>query len=241
MENKNISQIVQERIREEGIKPISRKVFSIKRVLFWVAVASSFVVGAFAFSLILSALFNNDWDLYNKFGFNFIFKTIPYFWLVFLLIFTLLGEFYYKQTSFGYRSRVVVIVGIYMISTAAFGAIFYGVGVGDFIEKFLDESAPTYRNIILNRHQIWANPEEGLLSGQITKVFEDNIEIIDFNGIVWIVDTGDVVIRGDLELESGDRIKIIGNKNEGNNFDADEIRPWMMGGRMMNKEPALSQ
>ena len=97
MDNKNISQIALERIKGEGIKPISRIVFSTKRVLFWVAVAVALVVSALAFSLILSALFNNDWDLYNKFGFSFILRTLPYFWFISLVVFIILGEFYYRK------------------------------------------------------------------------------------------------------------------------------------------------
>jgi len=227
MENKNISQIVQERIKEEGIKPISRKVFSIKRVAFWVIVFSSLLVGAFTFSLALSSLLNNDWDLYNKFGLNFVFKTLPYFWLLSLALFTILGEYYYRKTLLGHRRGIFVILGIYVVFTSVFGLTFYLVGVSNFTEKYLEEGPTVYRNILLNRHEVWSHPDDGLLSGKITRIAPDVLEIIDPNGFVWIVDTSSAVTRGKTEIEIGERIKIIGDKTDNNSFDADELRPWI--------------
>jgi len=227
MENKNISQITLERIKEEGLKPISKNVFSIKRVLFWMAVAISLIVGAFTFSLVLSSLFNNDWDLYSRFGFNFILKTFPYFWIISLIIFVILGDYYYRKTLHGYRHTLIVVVGAYMASSIIVGSLFYFLKVGDFIEKSLADISPIYRNIILNRHEMWMHPEDGLLSGKITKINDGTIEVVDSNGVVWIIDTTGSTNRGKVEIEVGERIKIIGDVIDDNNFSADEIRSWV--------------
>lgn len=237
MENKNISQIALERIKEEHIKPISRNVFSIKRVLFWVVVATSFIVGAFAFSLTIFALVNNDWDLYNKFGLSFIMRTLPYFWLVSLVIFTILGEYYYRKTLLGHRRGFVLIAGIYLISTTLFGSIFYLIGVGESVERSLVDVDPVYRNIILNRQEIWSHPEDGLLSGKIILVKDGVMQVMDADGFIWIVDKENSIIKGRVSVEIGERIKIIGNKTEDNYFRALEIRPWM--GMKMNKNSAF--
>lgn len=227
MKNKNISQIVLERIKMEGLRPISKSIFSIKRVLFWTAVAISLIIGAFTFSLVLSSLFNNDWDLYNKFGFNFILKTLPYFWIISLAIFVILGEYYYRKTLHGYRHTLIVVVGAYMASCIIFGSIFYVLGVGDLVEKSLVDVSPQYRNIILNRHEVWTHPEDGLLSGKITRISDGIIEVIDSNGIIWIIDTTASINRGKVEIEIGERIKIMGDIVNNNNFKAEEIRCWM--------------
>lgn len=227
MENKNISQIALERIREENIKPISRNVFSIKRVLFWVVVAASFIVGAFAFSLTIFALVNNDWDLYSKFGLSFVMRTLPYFWLVSLVIFTILGEHYYRKTLLGHRRGFVLIAGIYLVSTTFFGSIFYLIGVGESVEKSLVDVDPIYRNIIFNRQEIWSHPEEGLLSGKIILIGDSEIEIIDSHGTVWIINKEDSSFKDKVLINIGERIKIMGDKLEGNLFRAEEIRPWL--------------
>jgi len=227
MENKNISQIVLEKIQGEGLKPISKRVFNVKRFLFWTAVVISLIIGAFAFSLVLSGLFNNDWDLYNKFGFSFILKTLPYFWLISLALFVILGEYYYRKTLHGYRYTLIVVVGAYMASSIIFGSLFYVLRIGDVIEKSLSDVSPIYRNIILNRHEVWTHPEDGLISGKITRVGDGEIEIIDSNGNLWVIDTTTSVNRGKVRIEIGERIKIMGDVIDENNFIADEIRPWM--------------
>lgn len=226
MENKNISQIILERIKGEGLKPISRKIFNIKRVLFWAVVAISLIIGAFTFSLILSSFFNNDWDLYDKFGINFILKTLPYFWLASLVIFIILGEYYYRKTLLGYRHTIIVVVGFYMAVAIIFGSIFYFIKIGDFIEKALVDIDPTYRNIILNRNEVWTHPEDGLLSGKITKIGDGEIEIIDADGITWVVDIANSMNRGKVDIKVGERVKILGDVIEDNSFEADEVRSW---------------
>lgn len=227
MENKNISQIALERIKGEGIKPISRNVFSIKRVLFWTAVGFSFIVGSFSFSLALHSLLNNDWDLYDRFGFNFVFKTLPYFWLLALLAFTILGEFYYRKTTFGHRHRYLFIIGIYFVSTTFFGTVFYLIGGAEPVEESLYNKAPVYRNIIFNHQVFWSNPEEGLLTGDVIFVGDSEMQIMDPNGYVWIVNKENASNRGGIIPEIGQKIKVIGDKIDKNLFKAEEIRPWL--------------
>lgn len=226
MENKNISQIAMDRIKENRIVPISRSIFSIKRVLFWVVVATSFIVGAFIFSFVLYALFNNDWYLYDKLGLSLVFRTLPYFWILSLVVFIILGEFYYRKTLLGHRRGLVVIVSIYLISTTLFGSVFYVVGFGDIIERSLSDTSPLYRNIILNHREVWTHPEEGLLSGEIIFINDNEIQIVDMDGYLWIINREGALIRGNIEVGIGNKIKIIGSKMDGNLFKAEEIRPW---------------
>ncbi len=226
MENKNISQIVLQKIKKENIKPISREIFNIKKVLFWAAVALSLIIGAFTFALILSGFFNNDWDLYDKFGVNFIFKTLPYFWVISFIIFIILGDFYYRKTLLGYRHTTLVIVGVYLLSGIIFGSIFYVFGISEWMERSLVEVSPVYRNIVLNRHEFWTHPEDGLLSGKIIKIEENGIQIIDSLGGVWLIDTSTSTNRGKIKIIKGERIKVLGDIMDGNNFVADEIRSW---------------
>jgi hypothetical protein len=189
-------------------------------------VGSSFIIGAFTFSIVLSALFNNDWYLYNRIGFSFILRTLPYFWVVSLAVFTILGEFYYKKTLLGYRRKVVVIVGIYLISTTLFGGIFYLIGFGGGIEETFENNINSYRGIILNRYEIWGHPEDGLLSGRVTKISNNEIEIVDLNGYFWTIDIRDAILLGVLDIKNDERVKITGKITTSNNFDAEEIRPW---------------
>jgi hypothetical protein len=224
-ENKDISQIVLQRIKESGIKPISRNVFNLKKVLFWSLVGASLVVGAISFSMTLSILFNNDWYLYNKFGFGFILKTLPYFWVIFLLIFTILGEIYYRKTLLGYRRRITTVVGIYIILTVVSGSVLNIIGVGEMVEQSLFDNVPVYHFVIFDRNEPWSHPEQGLLSGKIIDIGDKVIKVVDSNGVVWNINIDDNFANKKPQLKIGEIIKIIGDKDNDtdNLFDAQEI------------------
>jgi hypothetical protein len=224
-ETKDISQIVMQKIKETGIKPISRNVFSFKRVLFWSLVGVSLIFGALSFSVVLSILFNNDWYLYNKLGFGFILKTLPYFWVVFLVIFMILGEFYYRKTLLGYRYRIITIVGIYVIITVISGSALNAIGVGENIEQSLFENIPVYHAVVFDRNEIWTHPEQGLLTGKIINIGEKSIQVMDKKGVVWNININAAFLNNKMRFVVGKTIKIVGDIDNDidNLFNADEI------------------
>jgi len=225
MENKDISQIALQKIKESGIKPISKKVFSLKRIIFWVFVCFFVVIGALSYSVILSILFNNDWYLYNKLGFIFTLKTLPYFWFICLLLFTVLGEIYYRKTLLGYRHRIITIIGIYIIITGILGTILHFVEVGEMIENSISSNIPAYSVVVFDRDEIWSHPEQGLLTGQIVEINDDVIKVSDSNGIIWDINVNDTSIDKKVKLEVGEYIKIVGDMDDDidNLFNANEI------------------
>lgn len=224
MENKDISQIALQKIKESGIKPISKNIFNFKKVLFWSFVGTSVVIGVISFSVILSILFNNDWVLYNKFGFNFIFKSMPYFWFICLLLFAILGEFYYRKTLLGYRHRMVTIVGIYIIFTIISGSILYIAGLGNIIDESLSKNLPIYNGVMFDKNEFWYHPEDGLLYGKIIGINENLIQIVDFNNNIWVLNIEDAFIGGKVKIEIGETIKIIGDI-ENDIFIVEQVRP----------------
>jgi len=235
MENKNISQIALEKIRESGIRPISKKFFYLRKLFFWFLVLSFIVVGSISFAIAISFLINNDWNLYRRFGFPFILQTLPYFWFICLGLFIFLGEFYYKKTYLGYRYRAILIVGSYLFITIILGSLIYYLRIENKIEQSIHRNVPVYRNFIFDRENVWMRPEQGFLAGKIILVEEDKLEIKDKNNIVWEIKIDDsVFISPRIILENGEDIKIIGAKEEGyNSFIAKEIRPWFSNvGRM---------
>jgi len=226
MENKDISRIALQKIKESGRKPISKYVFSIKRVIFWSLVYLALIFGAISFSVLISLLLNNDWYLYNRFGFNFILKSLPYFWFVFLIVFTILGDFYYRKTFLGYRRKTIIIIFIYITLTVIFGSILSIVGIGDNIEKSLLKNVSVYRGFMFDKSEFWSNPEKGLLFGTIISIDDNFIKVIDHKNNIWIIDINQTTLGKKTEIKVGEIIKVIGNKNN-DIFRADEIRPWI--------------
>ena len=225
MENKDISQIVLQKIKESGIKPISKNVFNLKKVLFWSLVGFSIIIGAVSFSVILSMLFNNEWYLFGKLGLSFIFRTMPYFWFVFLAIFTILGDFYYRKTFLGYRHRTITIVGVYIFITMISGSVLYVLGTGKVIEESLSQNVPVYRVFVFDRDGFWVNPSEGFLSGKIIEINNNLIKVIDINKNVWVVNLENSLIDTKAKIKIGENIKIIGDIDDSNNFSAEQIHP----------------
>lgn len=220
-ENKDISQIALERIKESGMKPLSKNVINLKRVFFWALVGFAVLVGSVAFSITLSLLFNNDWYLYNKLGFSFIFKSLPYFWVVCLLVFTVLGKLYYQKTLLGYRHTTAAIVGVYVVLTFSFGLVLYLLGDGESVEQSLFENVPFYRIVIFDRNDLWSHPEQGLISGRVIEVNGSVIKIMDLNNVVRVVNIGNVPLNNQAKIRIGGRIKIMGDNDD--IFSANQI------------------
>lgn len=207
------------------MKPVSKNFFSLKRALFLFLVIVAIIIGSISFSITLSFLVNNDWHLLGRFGFPFILKTLPYFWFICLVAFIALGEFYYKKTFRGYRHKSIVIVGSYLLITVVLGSVIYSIRVEKRIEQSLHK-IPIYRSVMFDREKIWSNPEGGMLSGRIISIEDKQIKIISPDRINWNVNTKNTFIGGRINLIVGQRINIIGEKTEDNNFTAKEIRPW---------------
>lgn len=226
MENKDISQIALERIKDSGIKPISKNVFNFKRVIIFSLVGFSIVIGAISFSVILSILTNNEWDLYNRFGVGFIFKILPYFWFVCVILLAILGDIYYRKTSRGHRPNTIIIVSAYIIATTVLGSTLHFIGVGSIVEESISQNIPIYHVFVFDKDEFWSNGDEGLLSGRIIFVDIGKISIVDFNNNLWTINIENTDIADNFQIKEGEIIKIIGDAGENHTFTAEEIRPW---------------
>jgi hypothetical protein len=240
MTTKDISQIALDIIKESGKKPVSKNVFNLKKFLFWFFVSISVIIGAIAFSIIIALLIDNDWNLYGKFGFNFILKTLPYFWFLCLMLFVILGEYYYRKTLLGHRRSFLFIVCIYIILTFILGSLFSILKIGEFVEDSLYNTVPLYRGAMFNKEDIWNQPEKGLLSGQVTFIADEYINIIDNNGFPWIIHIKDNNL--DLSnIKQDFKIKIIGNIVDDFEFQASQIKPWNQMRSLYNKKIDIKQ
>lgn len=225
--NKDISKIALDQIKKTGMEPVSRTIFNLKRVTFWTLVVFSMLVGSISFAIILSILVNNDWELYNRFGLNFILNTLPYYWLLCLVIFAVLAEFYYRKTFFGYRHTILSIIGFYITITIAMGGIFQLLGVGNHMEQYLFNNVRAYHNLRLNNAKFWVNPDDGLLVGEIIEVNNDRLRITDFSNRIWIINIPEFNEINTQQVQVGQIIKIIGDREDENVFSAEIIKPFV--------------
>jgi hypothetical protein len=226
----NLSEKVLNKIKSEAIKPCPRWRFLLKNYSWWLAGVISIFVGGLSSSVVFYMLANNDWDIYRQISGNltkFIFITLPYFWLAFLILFIILADYYLKNTKHGYRFSLVKVVAGSIILSFVLGGVFYYAGAAETIESAFSRTVPGYDKLTFGHRQIWLQPERGFLAGTITAIRDKNNFILrDFVGRSWKIKGKGALVRPRVILMNGTRIKIIGRMQAKNLFIAQEIRPW---------------
>jgi hypothetical protein len=135
----------------------------------------------------------------------------------------------------GYKLPLLKQVGWSIGLSITIGTLFFIAGGGGWLDSTFGKALGAYESIEERKMQVWSNPEEGYHSGIIQDVIGESLTMKDFNEKIWTVDISDAWIAPPVLLESGERIKLLGEKQGSSDFRADEIRPWGGGGRMGNK------
>jgi len=233
-----IAKKVIEKIEEQHLKPAPRWQFKLHEVLLWVFFGLAVFLGSFAIAAILHNLLSNDWGAFAQLGkspFEYVFLSIPYFWIIVFAGLLALAFLDFKKTEGGYKFRSIWIVLLSLGLSLIFGASLFFFGIGEKTDRVF-ERAPIFNNFD-TRPRLWNNPLENTLMGEITKVSEKQIEIEDPQGNTWKVDLS--LINKLPDFEVGERIRIMGEKTSENEFKAKIIWPLnqpMFRGRFQNFE-----
>ncbi len=220
-----ITKKIIDQIKEEKISPESIFLVRLRKTAVWTFVVVSILAGSVAVSAISFVVRNSEYDLIQKFGSAFFFQSMPYFWLIFLAAFLFVGDYIYDKTTFGYRYGVAKIAGVYIISTVLIGTTFVSLGSDRLFENEIREDS-LMRGMIFNHTLVWAQPENGFLSGKIRDLSTSTLILVDFRGKEWLVNIDGCMIRKPVQMINGEYIKLIG-KNNNDSFKAEDIRPWV--------------
>ncbi|MFA5871486.1 MAG: hypothetical protein WC858_02075 [Parcubacteria group bacterium] len=230
---------VLEKIKEEKIAPKPRWRFLLKDYFVWLLFLISLIIGAVAFCVSLHILFENDWDLYQYLHRSLaghILISIPYIWIILLILFISVAYYNFKHTKEGYRHEAYVILGLSVIGSIILGTFLNTLGAGQEVEDVVASSIPIYESLTCchNRTDIWDQPGNGLLGGKIIKIVDPKVfELKDFHGVLWQVREDDDTLEYEpIRIVPGEEIKVIGEKEQENVFWAREIRPWQNKGLM---------
>ena len=227
MSKPEISAKILNTIKEKKISPIPKWHFIFKNLLIWILSLISLFIGALSFAIILHLFINNDWDVYKNINdslIGFILLTLPYFWLVFLIIFILLGYYNFKLTKKGYKFPFLTVLIINILISILFGALLYDVGIGQAIDQTLAKKTPLYNKYINKRENIWCQPEQGRLAGIIIEIKDENIFLLhDMTKKEWqIINNQPIKLR----MQPGIKIRVIGQQIEPAKFQAIQIMPF---------------
>ena len=240
-----------EKIKDRGIAPEPRWKYLVRKYGMWAIFGVIILLGASSFSIAFNLLSQLDWDLYrfaHQGAVLYSLSLLPYFWIVIIAILLALAFFDLRKTETGYKYGWLKMSLALIGGIIAIGFIFFLIGLGGKFNEFLIKDIPYYgQHMMMTKESQWSKPNSGLLSGTLTAISDDKLEINDLNGQKWnIVLDEKTLIRPAVNMAKGEIIKIIGLKKdkvnaEGresalgyvNTFQAIEIRPWM-GQGMMN-------
>jgi len=227
---KSISEKVVKKIKEEKINPLPKWQFLLKDYVIWTAAVISGLIGSLAAATIIHVVLNRDWFVYlstHRPPWQHLIFDLPYIWFAVLLITILIADYNVKHSKSGYRYSFYYIVALSLVFSLAIGALFNIGGLGERADSTLAKEISAYRSVEKRAIELWTEPEEGHLGGEVTKVSEKSLELQDPSGKTWEVDISKAHLLAMSQIKVGKRIKIIGRLIGENKFEAEDIYPWI--------------
>lgn len=211
----HIARRVLRRIGCENISPRPRWEFMAKNYFFWTLGALAVALGALAVAATLFEITNVDWRLSaatHPDFFAFFLAAAPFFWIIALAFFILIGYLNVRRTNHGYRYPLIVIALGAVLTSLALGSGLYMIGFGGKIDGAIGDHPPFYRPILIEERSWWLAPEKGLLGGQITSVAPNaaSFALRDFSGKLWNVDESDLHNPDLATVARGGIVRIVG-------------------------------
>jgi heme/copper-type cytochrome/quinol oxidase subunit 2 len=232
----NFDKII-EQIENQHIEPTPKWYFNIKNLWFWMAFITSLLIGSISFSIILYSIQQTDFELLKHLKHSrleTVLVLLPYFWLVFLLVFSIVAFVSFKHFKNAYKYDLIHILGLSVFLSFLLGTLIFISNGSKFLENKFANKVEIYKSIEDKRLQYWMNPEEGFLAGTIKEAKLDTIILIDFNQKKWNIYYHNVFIPPIIEITEGEQIKLVGKKINDSSFEATEIKPWGGFGKRKN-------
>ena len=172
--------------------PVPKWHFLLKNYSVWMAFVISVLLGSLSFSVVVHRMVYGDWEVVNIAELNpllFFFTLLPYFWLIFLGLLSVLAYVEWKHTKHGYRFKTYYVIVGSILASAFLGSIFYKLGLGKRIDMAMIRIMPYYHDALQKqRSDIWLRPDKGLLTGEVQSVDEaGTMTIRDGSGREWTV------------------------------------------------------
>jgi hypothetical protein len=225
--NGNFDQNILQKIKEKHLHPKPRWQFLLKEYFIWIFSTVLMLIGGLAFSLIIYLIKNNDWDIYlDIYGSlaKFMLLTLPYVWIILLVLFYFAAQYYLKHTRTGYRYTALAISAITIPASIVFGIVLYATGSAEFFNEALIERVPYYERFGFHPVGRWQNPGSGMLAGEILDFDESDLfELNDMRGELWIISGKNTAIVNIPEYQIGIHVRMLGKLGDGHRFYAEKI------------------
>lgn len=226
-------------IKGEHLKPKPRWHFIVRQILIWSTALLSVVIGSITFSVILFRMVNNDWEVLkyiNRSPVVHAFNTLPYLWLVLLVLFVGLAYYNARHTKGAYKYHGYWFVIGSVVLSLVIGGMLYAVGIGPRVH-YTAEKLPFMKELMYDRNQMWMNADDGFIAGEVVEMLSGvgMFELEDLDSRQWVVRAGDEYYPPPPHfiIEEGVMIRIYGEKIDKEIFEAIKILPYQMGPGIM--------
>ncbi len=202
-----------DKIKAQKIKPTPRWQFVFKNALIWSFFVFFALFGALAFSVIIYAFRENDFDVFPYFeesGFSLFLKMLPVVWLVFLACFFVFSIVFLKNTKKGYKFSILTVFLVNILLSIVLGSFVYVSGGAERMDRIFAEKVPFYKGLHEQRFERWQKPKEGFLAGEIISKDETILIIEDLRGETWIVYFEKAKIHPKADLFISAKIRALG-------------------------------
>ncbi len=232
-----IADSIVRKIKEEGVKPIDKRIFLLRNSFIWGLLGVSVLFGSLSFSIIIYMLESSDIQTFISLSdtpFEYLLLSVPILWIVLTIFSLVLGYINFLSTQEGYKFDFSRIFISNFIAIAVFGSILYLVGITSLFNNFLSENIDVYNKIADPRYVVWNDEERGQIAGDIVSVDYQakTLSLEDLSGEDKNVDFSGAQVRSSVDLVAGSRVKVRGAMEE-NTFVATDILPWEGRGKHM--------
>lgn len=222
-----------ELIKTEGIRPKSKWVFTLQHLLIWASFACSILLGALAFSIILFAIQQTEFDLLSHLQHSrleFFLALLPVVWIVSLAVFLTAAILSLRQAPKAYKTKLSQLASYSIALSMVLGVLVFISGGARLLEQAFASQMDAYVSLQEKKAKVWSMPQQGYLAGRIVATETNAIRLLDLNAHPWHIRyDSSTFIAPVVSLTPGDTIKMIGRMSGTSDFQATEIRPW--GGR----------
>ncbi|MEA3273339.1 MAG: hypothetical protein U9Q72_01955 [Patescibacteria group bacterium] len=224
------SQELLKTITTENIKPNPCWHYVLRNYLFWSLFFIFAIFGGIVFSIILYAVLESDFNTLAESlnsRIKFFIASLPFLWIILLILFSIISIFGVKHTKTGYRYTAQLVITANILISILLGLLFFYSGGAQKIDNIFAKKITSYASIEEHKISRWSNPENGFLAGTILEKQDDNVILLkDFSGEKWSVNVQNAVLHPRSSLKPAEKVKMIGRMIQGKIFIAHRIHPW---------------
>ncbi len=239
MTNQDLKSKVLDRLKKQEVKVKPKWQFTLKNAAYWTSFGIATLLGAIAMSLVIFKLLNNDWDVYKLAGYtlpSFFFRTLPYLWILIFATFSFLSYNNFRHTKGGYKQPMAIVILASLLVSMVLGFLIYLFNGAQYLDQQALNRFKFYQSIeFKHRQELWSNPDNGLIAGEVIELEEGSFKLEDFKGNTWTIIIEDIEGGPERKAKVGDQLAITGEKLNNYEFEAQAIRPWK-GSFIKNKQ-----